>query len=49
MTVYRKMWHRRLALVTTLAGVASSGHNLPAQTVDYATAGRRSRVPGVVQ
>ena len=40
MTVYRKMWHRRLALVTTLAGVASSGHNLPAQTVDYATADR---------
>ena len=40
MTVYRKMWQGRLALVTTLAGVASSGHNLPAQTVDYATADR---------
>jgi len=38
--VYRKRRHRRLALIATIAGVASAADRLPAQGVDYAAADR---------
>ena len=40
MMVYRKPGHCRLALIATLAGVASAADLLPAQGVDYAGADR---------